>query len=271
MTSLGPPIIILKNSQTFTIKKRPSSICKSPYVADIEESDDLVHAPSLSCGGLVEKGNNVICSKKSGSGKCKHLVQLGYEKDSGVYISTNPLLANKITFSLLQNKLIDMPFTYKRVDINPEYTIGNSRFDFVIKNGDDKYIIEVKAVPIAIYENLPVKEYQNKDYSSFNPMEKIGVFPIGYRKSKNHPISERAIKHLDELGDNIESGNAKYACCLFVVGRDDVTSFQPANEDQFYVAAIKKAISRGVKIRAIKMKWINNVCYFAQELPVIIN
>ena len=270
MENLYPPLIILKNKSLFTIKKRPSSICKSPYVADIEESDELVHAPSLSCGGLVDKGEKVICSKKSGTGKCKHLVQLGFEKDSSTYISTNPLLANKITNSILLNKLLKMPFEYDRDDINPEFTIGNSRFDFVIQNNDNKYIIEVKAVPIAIYENLPVKEYIKNDYSTYDSSKKIGVFPIGYRKSKNHPISERAIKHLDELGDNIESGNAKYACCLFIVGRDDVVSFQPAKEDQFYVAAIKKAVSRGVKIRAVKMKWIDGKCYFNGELPVII-
>ena len=66
-------------------------------------------------------------------------------------------------------------------------------------------------------------------------MKKIGVFPIGYRKSKNQPISERAIKHLDELGNNLENGTSEYSCCLFVVGREDVTSFQPAKEDQFYI------------------------------------
>ena len=271
MELLNPPLIILKNKSQFTIKKRPSSICKSPYVADVEETDELVHAPSLSCGGLVDKGEKVICSKKSGSGKCKHLVQLGYDNESSVFVSTNPLLANKIANSILLNKMLKFPFNYNREDIQPECTIGNSRFDFVIQNSDTKYIIEVKAVPIAIYENLSVKEYIKNDYSNFNTNEKIAVFPIGYRKSKNHPISERAIKHLDELGDNLESGNAKYACCLFIVGRDDVISFQPAKEDQFYVAAIKKAISRGVKIRAIKMKWIDGKCYFNGELPVIID
>ena len=55
-----------------------------------------------------------------------------------------------------------MPFQYNREHVNSEYTIGNSRFDFVIKNNDKTYIVEVKAVPIAIYENLPVKEYKKR-------------------------------------------------------------------------------------------------------------
>lgn len=266
------PIIVLKNTSNFTIKKRPSSICKSPYVADACETDELLHAPSLSCGGLVDKDAKVVCSRKQKqSGKCKHLVQLGYDKLSDTHISTNPLLANKIANSLLLNKLIKMPFQYNREHVNSEYTIGNSRFDFVIKNNDKTYIVEVKAVPIAIYENLPVKEYKKKDYSNCDPNKKIGVFPIGYRKSKNQPISERAIKHLDELGDNLENGTAEYSCCLFVIGREDVVSFQPAKEDQFYVAAVKKAIARGVKIRAVKMIWKNNCSYYGGEVPVIID
>ena len=52
---------------------------------------------SLSCGGLVDKDAKVVCSRKQKqSGKCKHLVQLGYDKLSDTHISTNPLLANKI-------------------------------------------------------------------------------------------------------------------------------------------------------------------------------
>ena len=113
------PIIVLKNTSNFTIKKRPSSICKSPYVADACETDELLHAPSLSCGGLVDKDAKVVCSRKQKqSGKCKHLVQLGYDKLSDTHISTNPLLANKIANSLLLNKLIKMPFQYNREHVN---------------------------------------------------------------------------------------------------------------------------------------------------------
>jgi DNA-binding sugar fermentation-stimulating protein len=265
------PIIILKNTSNLTIKKRPSSTCKSPYVADANETNELLHAPSLSCGGLVDKDSSVVCSRKhKQSGKCKYLVQLGFDSESNAFISTNPLLANKITNSLLLNKFLKMPFTYNRNNIHPEYTIGNSRFDFVIKDDNKTYIIEVKAVPIAVHENLTIKELSKKDFTGYNPKKKIGVFPIGYRKSKNVPISERAIKHLDELGNNLEEGKAEYACCLFIVGREDVVSFQPSMEDLFYLTAMKKAIKKGVKIRAVKMIWRNGCCYFGGELPVII-
>jgi len=265
------PIIILRNTSNLTIKKRPSATCKSPYVADANETEELLHTPSLSCGGLVDKDSSVVCSRKhKQSGKCKYLVQLGFDKISNTYISTNPLLANKITNSLLLNKLLKMPFHYERYHINPEYTMGNSRFDFVIKDNNKTYIIEVKAVPIAVHENLTIKELSKRDFSGYDSKKKIGVFPIGYRKSKNVPISERAIKHLNELGNNLENGTANYACCLFIVGRDDVVSFQPSMEDQFYLEAMKNAVKKGVKIRAVKMLWRNGCCYFGGELPVII-
>ena len=86
----------------------------------------------------------------------------------------------------------------------------------------------------------------------------------------NQQVKEQS-KHLDELGDNLENGTAEYSCCLFVIGREDVVSFQPAKEDQFYVAAVKKAVARGVKIRAVKMIWKNNCCYYGGEVPVIID
>ena len=76
---------------------------------------------------------------------------------------------------------------------------------------------------------------------------------------------------MDELGDNLENEHLNTHAVFFVIGREDVVSFQPAKEDQFYVAAVKKAIARGVKIRAVKMIWKNNCCYYGGEVPVIID
>ena len=57
-------ILSIPFPKELTIKKRPSSICKSPYVADANETEELLHTPSLGCFGLVEANSKVICSEK---------------------------------------------------------------------------------------------------------------------------------------------------------------------------------------------------------------
>ena len=266
-------ILSIPNPINLTIQKRPSKICKSPYVADANETNELLHTPSLGCFGLVEKNSNVVCTQKiNTNGKCKYLVQLGYDTESNTYISTNPLLANQIAEILLNQNKINFSFKYQSVF--REKTIGNSRFDFVLNenNLDIKpHVVEVKAVPIAFYENIPIKEYKKKKYSNFDKNKKIGVFPVGYKKSKDSPISERAIKHLKELGRLISEKHISSGTCLFIIGRDDVIQFSPSKEDPHYCLAMKEAIDMGVNIKAIKIRWNNNNAFYAGEIPVVID
>lgn len=262
-------IMSIDNPVELTIKKRPSKICKSPYVADAFETDELLHTASLGCFGLVEQHAKVICSKKENSkGKCKYMVQLGFDSESNTYISTNPLLANKISEILLKDNKINFNFKYNIV--NTEQTIGNSRFDFVLEDEiNNRHVVEVKSVPIAFYENLPVKEYRKRSYDGRDTHSKIGIFPVGYRKNKNSPISERAIKHLKELGRLVKDKEIASGTCLFVVGRSDVNQFSPSKDDPFYCSAIKEALDDGVNIKAIKLEWINNKVYYLGEIPVV--
>ena len=134
-----------------------------------------------------------------------------------------------------------------------------------------KHVVEVKAVPIALFENLPIKEYNKKQYPDVNYNQKIGVFPVGYKKNKNSPISERAIKHLVELGRLISDNIINTGCCLFVVGRNDVSSFSPSKEDPYYCKAINEAVAKGVQIKAIKIEWIKNSAYYRGEIPVVLD
>ncbi len=63
----------LENVVEGEVAKRPSKICKTPYVADviINSEETLGHSPSLGCCGLVEKGSSVIMSRATGAkNKC---------------------------------------------------------------------------------------------------------------------------------------------------------------------------------------------------------
>ena len=262
-------ILSIPFPKELTIKKRPSSICKSPYVADANETEELLHTPSLGCFGLVEANSKVICSeKKNTQGKCKYVVQLGYDSISNTYISTNPLLANQIANVLLEKRKIQFDFIYD--EVLREKTIGNSRFDFILKEKNKTHVVEVKAVPIAFYENVPVKEYKKRKYDDYVKEDKVGIFPVGYKKKKDDPVSERAIKHLQELGRLISMKEIESGTCLFVVGRNDVTRFSPSKDDPHYCKAIKEAMDLGVNIRAVKIEWKDNKAYFREEIPVVI-
>jgi len=263
------------------IIKRPSSQIKSPYVADIILLDDetethyLAHCPSLGCSGLCETNCIVFVSKNnSPNTKCDYVIQQAYyeeqTKNKNVIIGTAPKLAEKIVKeALLQNCFEDLVVT----DLQSEKCFKNSRFDFcgTLEN-NIPFILEVKTVPIAKYEDISEKQYLKNNYDSPTdyPFEsKLALFPVGYRKSKKESMSPRAIKHLNELAE-IKEENKETRCILcYVVQRIDVQSFQPSLQDEFYIEAFNNAVEKGVEIKILVINWIGENAYFYRnDLPI---
>jgi DNA-binding sugar fermentation-stimulating protein len=255
------------------IVKRPSSKIKSPYVADIIliDSDDeniyLGHCPSLGCSGLCENNCIVYVSKnESKNTKCDYVVQQAFyeenDKQKNIRIATSPKLGEKITRNaLLQHCFEDLDIK----DLQAEKCFKNSRFDFCGTLNDDNetfFILEVKTVPIARYEDIIEKQYnknfingvyENRDFKS-----KIALFPVGYRKNKNESMSPRAIKHLEELVE-IKKENPNYRVIMcYVIPRIDITTFSPSIQDTFYYDAFKNAIENGVEVKTLTINWIDN-------------
>ena len=263
------------------IIRRPSLTIKSPYVATIILIDDksetqyLAHCPSLGCSGLCETGCTVFVSKNNNtSAKCDYVIQQAYyeevSKNKCVTVGTAPKLAEKIVNqALLQNCFEDLIVT----ELQSEKCFKNSRFDFcgTLEN-DVPFILEVKTVPIAKFEDLSDKQYLKNNYD--NPIDypfesKTALFPIGYRKSKKEPISPRAIKHLNELAE-LKEENPETRCILcYVVQRIDVQCFQPSYQDEFYLEAYKNAVEKGVEIKILVVNWIGENAYFYRnDLPI---
>ena len=72
--------------QCVSIIKRPSSTCKTPYVADIciNNETKLAHAPALGCCGLSDKDKTVMVSKLNNQKtKCDYRIELAtfYERE----------------------------------------------------------------------------------------------------------------------------------------------------------------------------------------------
>lgn len=105
--------------------------------------------------------------------------------------------------------------------IRPEYTYGNSRFDFYIKYNENKILLEVKGVTL---EN-----------------DGVVMFPDA--------PTERGVKHIEELIKCLDDGFEAYL--LFVIQMEKVKYFTPndATHPEFGTA-LRTASEQGVRILA---------------------
>jgi sugar fermentation stimulation protein A len=258
------------------IVSRPSKVCKTPYVADIELEDGTIvqaHCASLGCCGLCEKDCYVYASPmksncaQSKSKVCSYKIYLAhfYEEKviSGKVIINNQLIGidPKLAETLVENALTQNYLktlmhikTYKR-----EVCLLNSRFDFAGIDEHGKYfVLEVKNVPLADYADVSSVErkkmIKNGDFANLDINKKISYFPDGYRKKKGEVVSERALKHINELAEISHSKIIRPIIC-FVIQRTDVSSFQASLLDPIYKAAFNDAISQGVEVIVLVVSW----------------
>jgi sugar fermentation stimulation protein A len=273
------------------IVSRPSKVCKTPYVADIELEDGTIvqaHCASLGCCGLCEKDCYVYASPmksncaQSKSKVCSYKIYLAhfYEEKviSNQVITNNQLIGidPKLAETLVENALTQNYLktlmhikTYKR-----EVCLLNSRFDFAGIDEHGKYfVLEVKNVPLADYADVSSVErkkmVKNGDFANVDINEKISYFPDGYRKKKGEVVSERALKHINELAEISHSKIIRPIIC-FVIQRTDVSSFQASLLDPIYKAAFNDAISQGVEVIVLVVSWNaqGEASFVTCELPV---
>jgi DNA-binding sugar fermentation-stimulating protein len=269
------------------IIKRPSAICKSPYVADISlrstsdtseptgasDTSELAHSPSLGCSGLANNGCRVMVEKKCGNGKCGYSVDFAIfsepEKNNTQLICINPKHSEKIVGEMLRRQLFTI---IKPTKVVAEQTYGNSRFDYMgIDENGQKFILEVKHVPLADYYDCLPKEKKKKPSTSQIPAhQKIAYFPDGFRKKLSDPVSPRALKHINELREIKQENPEIRTLTCFVIPRTDISSFQPSNVDPIYQQALKEAFAAGVEIIPLVVKWTpeGNCLFITDTLPM---
>ena len=285
-------LIQLDNLIEGTVIKRPSKFIKSPYVADImplnienkvKENTVLAHTASLGCCGLADNGANILMSivpvskKNSDKLKCKYKVYLSVIREKGreIIVGIHPKLAEDITeCALKQNylsKLQNIRSYRRETTIFVEGKV-DSRFDFsgIDANGIP-FIMEVKNVPLADYEDITAKDRKGKCYDDRSVDSKVAYFPDGYRKKSTEPVSPRALKHIREL-TLIKKESITRCIMCYVIQRTDVDRFQPSIIDPEYREAVKIAIEAGVEIITMVVQWTKDgQAYFIRDdLPICI-
>ena len=148
----------------------------------------------------------------------------------------------------------------------------DSRFDFsgIDENGIP-FIMEVKNVPLADYEDMTENERSKMDFSGYNFNSKVAYFPDGYRKKSSDPVSPRALKHIREL-TLIKRETIQNTRCImcYVIQRTDVECFQPSIIDPEYRAAVKEALEAGVEIITMVVQWTKDgeAHFVRDDLPI---
>jgi DNA-binding sugar fermentation-stimulating protein len=278
-----------------TVVKRPSKFIKTPYVADIIPLDlnlnasnnstgsILGHTASLGCCGLADVGATVLMApvivknkpKNKDKLSCEYRVYLSVikERNTDIVVGIHPKLAEDLTESALKNNMFSKLQNVKKYKREIKmYLEGkvDSRFDFAgIDENNIPFIMEVKNVPLADYEDITAKDRKGKCYDDCEINSKVAYFPDGYRKKSADPVSPRALKHIREL--TLIKRESKTRCIMcYVIQRTDVDRFQPSIIDPEYREAVKIAIEAGIEIITLVVKWTKDgEAYFVRDdLPI---
>ena len=263
--------------------KRPSKYIKTPYVADIKicSTSNMIlgHSASLGCCGLADVGAHILMSpvpktknnQNTDKLHCEYRVYLSIirEKDCEMIVGIYPKLAEDLTESALKNNLLTKLLnikTYKKETKIYVPDMVDSRFDFTgIDENNIPFIMEVKNVPLADYEDVTTKERKKMSFEGRHINSKVAYFPDGYRKKINDPVSPRALKHINELALIKRVSKTRCIMC-YVIQRTDVDRFQPSIIDPEYREAFKEAVKLGVEIITMVVQWTREgEAYFIKD------
>jgi len=194
---------------------RPNRFIAKVWIDGVLET---VHVKNTGrCKELLLPGVHVILEKSdTPSRKTAYDLIAVYKEGLGL-VNIDSQAPNKVALEWLY----EQDFTY----IKPEYTYGDSRIDFYMEKGEEKYLMEVKGCTLEI--------------------DGIGYFPDA--------PTERGVKHLKEL---IKATGEGYHCSIaFVIQMENVKevrpneAMHPAFADAFYEA--KRA---GVEVLFLQCK-----------------
>jgi sugar fermentation stimulation protein A len=193
------------------------------FLADVELDDGtIITAHCHNTGRMTtctEPGWRVALSD-SQNPKRKHRYTWELVHNGTCWICVNTGRANQLAFEAVANGIIPAFSGYD--EVKREQKFGNSRFDLLLKKGEELCYIEVKNVTLLASDGCY-------------------AFPDA--------VTERGRKHLLELIDVMKAGHR--AAMLYVVARSDGTTFRAAHKiDPAYAEALNTAVETGVEVHA---------------------
>ena len=162
------------------------------FVAEvnIDGQKETVHVKNTGrCKELLIPGCEVWLTAPGTPDRKTKYDLVAVRKDTGILFNIDSQAPNKVVKEWLETQDYDR--------LKPEYTYGDSRIDFYMERGEEKFLMEVKGCTLEV--------------------DGIGYFPDA--------PTERGIKHIREL---IKAKKAGYHAILaFVIQMDGVTEVRP--------------------------------------------
>ena len=191
------------------------------FLADVElENGEIitVHVPNTgrmtTC--WAPNWDCVISDSENPNRKYRHTLEMTHNGETWIVANTG--IPNKLAEDFISNKLIPGLENYDTIKREVKYG-ENSRIDLLLENENEKCFVEVKNTTLV--EN------------------RVAYFPDA--------PSDRALKHLKELEQEVKNGNR--AVMLYLITREDADTFSPANHvDSRYGKAVKQAVENGVEV-----------------------
>ena len=163
---------------------------------------------------LLLPGAKVTLQKASDPGRKTAYDLISVYKEGLAWVNIDSLVPNKLMKQYLMSLDYDV--------VKPEYTFGDSRFDFYMERQGEKYLTEVKGCTLAA------------------DLERgTGLFPDA--------PTERGVKHLDELA---AAAKKEYHCqAAFVIQMNGIHTVLP-NDDTHpeFGQALRRAAKAGVQV-----------------------
>ncbi len=198
-------------------------------IVEVEGKEETVHVKNTGrCKELLIPGVTVILEVSDNpTRKTKYDLIAVYKEGLGL-VNIDSQAPNKVAYEWL----LDQGFDY----IKPEYTLGDSRFDFYMERRGEKYLLEVKGCTLEI--------------------DGVGYFPDA--------PTERGVKHLRGLTKLRKQGyNTAVA---FVIQMEGVNTVLPntATHPQF-ADALNVAREAGVKVLFLLCSVEENKLYIKEN------
>lgn len=179
---------------------------------NVDGNQETVHVKNTGrCKELLIPGCEVWLTKPGTPNRKTRYDLVAVKKNTGVFFNIDSQAPNKVMREWLDTQGYDK--------VIPEFTYSDSRIDFYMERGEDKYLLEIKGCTLEI--------------------DGIGYFPDA--------PTERGVKHIREL---IKAKSAGYNAAIgFVIQMDGVKEVRPnsATHPEF-ATAIEEAKAAGVKV-----------------------